>query len=285
MFKTPEKILVDFGSINSNKSFKTILFVLPGLEGNVNSFAEFAECLENNQVRVFGLQHTLEAPNGSIESLAKFYIKEISKKLEELNEIRFNLVGYSFGGIVSIEIARQVEAMQSSRLILSNLIIFESSQKFFKYGALKNAHMFGTCIQNDDIFKDQKIYTGTLSIYMSYMIGQPKFKYLLYDYLNRINLINLDDALDKAFDFVKLNNEFSFKDQEEYLEMRQYLKILLLKSNAGFIYSFDLDFKLKVQTLLVKSKNFLYKEFSECLYYFNEKKKKFCSNSINGIFV
>ncbi len=66
------------------------------------------------------------------------------------------------------------------------------------------------------------------------MLGQSETKFSLYNHLKEISF-NLDDALNKAFDFVISQSYYEFESDTELNEMKLYLKILLLKSNAGVI--------------------------------------------------
>ena len=67
------------------------------------------------------------------------------------------------------------------------------------------------------------------------MIGRPDTKFELFNYLKEISH-SLDDALKKAFDFIKSQCYYTFESDMELKEMKSYLKILLLKSNAGVIF-------------------------------------------------
>ena len=94
------------------------------------------------------------------------------------------------------------------------------------------------------------------------MIGRPDLRYELYSYLKE-NSMNLDDGLEKAFKYLMKRSLIVFEDNEELKEMMNYLKIALLKSNAAFIYEYDTLHKLDLPVVLMKSRQFLYKDLKD----------------------
>jgi len=102
-------------------------------------------------------------------------------------------------------------------------------------------------LPNKDIFLRNTAYIGSLSIYLSAMLGQPpETKFALYNHLKE-TCTNLDDALNKAFDFLISQSYYTFESETELNETKFYLKILLLKSNAGVSLKkiFFLNYQLK----------------------------------------
>ena len=97
------------------------------------------------------------------------------------------------------------------------------------------------------------------------MIGRPDVKFEIYNYLKKISQ-NLNDALDKAFEFIKSKSFYQFDDDFEIEQMKKYLKILLLKSNAGLLYDFDLNCKLKTPVSLIKTSKYMYRNGLDDLY-------------------
>ena len=158
---------------------------------------------------------------------------------------------------------RLLEQEKIEAFFVLNLILFESSHTFFNTGVHSNSKKFGIILANEDIFKRVDIYTGTLSIYLSHMIGKP-IKFELYEFLkNRSS--DLDDALKKAFDYLKQNDLYFFDNEEELNEMKTFLKILMLKSNAAFIYKFEETNKLNTPVHLIKSSKFMYNNVENLL--------------------
>jgi hypothetical protein len=279
MFKNPNNLIIKLNNVKQTDK-ADVIFVFPGLEGNCDAFRELADYLEDKNVQLFGLQFTNHVPYDSLEEAARFYISKIDSTIRELN---FNIVnnvaicGYSFGGLLAIEICHQMETKfrfeNDINFVISNLILLESSHLFFRVGVHHNSKKFGKLIPQTDIFADNTVYTATLSIYLSVITGRLEnaFKFELYDYLKSCNCFNLDDAIKKAFDYIITNEYYSFNSGIELDEMKSYLKLLMLKSNAGFIYHYDSIHKLRVPTLLIKTKSFMYKKFINDLYYLDGK--------------
>ncbi|CAF0853772.1 unnamed protein product [Brachionus calyciflorus] len=275
MFKLPINSVRKLNLI-SKENLKSIVFIVAGLEGNCECFQGLAEQLQRQFIQVFALEYSNDVPTDSVESISKYYIKIIETELLDLNISSFNLAGYSYGGLISLEICRQLEI--NKKLKIENLIIIESSHTFFRYGVHSNSKEFGMCITNEDIFLDQKVYTGTLSIYLSYLVGasDKKFRLDLYKFLNNQPIQNLDEALDKSFSYIISNGFFEFDNEKDILEKKLYIKNLMLKSNAALVYTYDTSLKLQTKLSLIKTKIPLYKDFN--LFYLDTNGQKFKLN-------
>ena len=289
MFKNPNSLIIKLNNVKeTNKA--DVMFVFPGLEGHCDSFKDLADCLEQNNVQMFGLHFTHHVPFESLEEAARFYITKIDSTIRELN---FNVVnnviicGYSFGGLLAIEVCHQMETRfrfeNDINFVISSLILLESSHLFFRVGVHHNSKKFGKLLSQTDIFVDNTVYTATLSIYISAITGRldDAFKFELYDYLKSCNCFNLDDAIQKALDYIISNKYYYFDSKSELEDMKSYLKLLMLKSNAGFIYNYDSIHKLRVPVVLIKTKNFMYKKFINDLYYLSDKHNQPCKLDMN----
>lgn len=111
---------IDTGNISSSwgslvpvkpNGTKPPLYIVHGDALNVMIFNSLARNLDDEQP-VFGLQarglNGIEKPDESIEAMAAFYIEEITKHNAEGP---YFLSGYSFGGIVAFEMAKQLESV------------------------------------------------------------------------------------------------------------------------------------------------------------------------------
>jgi hypothetical protein len=289
MFKNPNSLIVKLNNVKHTDK-ADVIFVFPGLEGNCDAFKELADYLEAKNVQMIGLQFTTHVPHVSLEEAARYYILKIDSIIRELN---FNVVnniavcGYSFGGLLAIEICHQMETKfrfeNDINFVISNLILLESSHLFFRVGVHHNSKKFGKLLPQTDIFVDNTVYTATLSIYISAITGRldDSFKFELYDYLKSSNCFNLDDAIQKALDYIITNKYYSFDSKIELEDMKSYLKLLMLKSNAGFIYSYDSIHKLRVPVVLIKTNNFMYRKFINDLYYLDDKHNEPCKLVMN----
>jgi amino acid adenylation domain-containing protein len=102
---------------------KPPLYIVHGSGLTVLVFSSLAKTLSPDQP-VYGLQaHGLngETPLDTIEDIAAYYIMEI---LEHNPDGPYCLAGYSFGGIVAFEMARQLTAMNKR---ISTLAIFDTN--------------------------------------------------------------------------------------------------------------------------------------------------------------
>ena len=98
MFKIPREAVIKLNNV-SKKPLKGLLFIVAGIEGNCEVFRDLAASLEYSDIQIFGLEYTDKVPTDTIGSVARFYSNLIQQKLAELNERRFSLAAYSFGGI------------------------------------------------------------------------------------------------------------------------------------------------------------------------------------------
>jgi pimeloyl-ACP methyl ester carboxylesterase len=279
MFHIPEIDLVRLNNL-VNDSNPAIMFVIPGVEGNCDAFADLAVLLTSKNIQLYGLEFTNKAPEDSIERAAAYYITVIETEMRSLNRSSFHLAGYSFGGLLAIEICHQLEqkvAQTSTQLVIEHLILFETSHVFFRRSVHAISKTYNVCIPHTSIFNDSKIYPGSLSVYLGFLIGHSnrKFRLGLYDHLQDTRVANLDQALDNSFKYVTDNGFYTFSDATELAKMREYLRHLLVKSNAAFLYEFDTRSKarLRAPVCLIKSKDFLYRSNKE-LYFMNERNER-----------
>jgi surfactin synthase thioesterase subunit len=262
MFKLPNEVVT---KLNNAKNDKNILFFLPGVEGNCAVFNDTAELLEKQNIQVYALQFTANIPNESVQEISSFYLNVIENEMQKLNANKFYLAGYSFGGVVAIELCKQMSTAPTQLKVLS-LFLFESSHKIFNAGAHVNAIQFNFHITNNSIFEDPLVYNGTLAIFLCFMINNPRSKNDMYNYL-KTRCRTLDESIEKAFGFIKDKSLYQFENEQEIEDMRIYLKILMLKSNAAFVYGYGNEARLNMPVYMFKSKNFIYKSQINNLYY------------------
>ena len=164
-------------------------------------------------------------------------------------------------GMIATEMCHQMsENVEYFNIILEKLIMFESSHKVFHLGVYANCKQFGMHVSNEYLFRDPKIYCGSMSIYLSTLIGcDSKKRIEMYNFCVNRSPNSLDDAIKIAFEFAIENSLCIFESEKEMSEMKAYLRYLLIKSNAGLIYTYDTNNKLKIPVFLFKSKNFFYK--------------------------
>lgn len=115
------------------------------------------------------------------------------------------------------------------------------------------------------------------------MIGHSnkEFRIRLYQYLLDKGVTDLDDSIEKSFQFVAENKLYEFKSESELDTMKKYLRQLMIKSDSGLKYEHEKTnkSKLNMPVLLIKSRNYMYKNAGE-LFYLDEsdQKQKFDCN-------
>ncbi len=126
------------------------LYFVPGIGGMVLGLSYLAQHLGKDQP-LFGLQargiKNDESPCGSIEEMARYYVDAI--RAAQPNGPYF-IGGYSFGGVVAFEIARQLEAAGQKLGILAILDTEAPNQRRFDFpGFIHNLPFW----MNDFVFR------------------------------------------------------------------------------------------------------------------------------------
>ncbi|CAH0385876.1 unnamed protein product [Bemisia tabaci] len=101
----------------------TLIFAIPGVEGVASIMEPLAK---NLNAQVLCLQYDFERPASTIQELAQSLVPHIKKRLRQGKE--FNICGYSFGGMVALEVARILE----SENISGKIWLVDSSPQFLK---------------------------------------------------------------------------------------------------------------------------------------------------------
>ena len=255
----PTDLFVKLNCVNSENVEKN-LFIFAGIEGNCDVFKELAESLADSSIQVYGLQFTQIVPLTSITSIAIFYLHEIKTLLcsqhGPASKQEIYLAAYSYSGAISIELSRILEEDYLTTIKLKKLFLFDTSHCFFKIGAHLNFKIFNHDILKDSFLNHKHVYTAVLSIYMTSLFGLSKYKFDLYENLQ--NSLSLDDGIDRAFEFFKKNNLINFEDEQNLNENKEYLKLLLLKSDPCLLYEYPEKQKLRTPIYLFKPKLFMY---------------------------
>lgn len=119
----PSECLVRLDSHAAADSKQKPLFAVHAIEGFVTAIRPLAAKLN---VPVYGLQFTAEAPIGSINELAAFYIKQI-KTIQATGP--YVIVGYSFGASVAFEMVSQLESAGEK----ATLVMLDGSPKYVSF--------------------------------------------------------------------------------------------------------------------------------------------------------
>ena len=118
--------LVDINTRGSN----TPLFLVHGAEGNVLLYRELAQQLSKHNQPVYGLQSQGLNPSAQftadIEKMASHYVGEI---IERFPNGPYLLGGYCLGGVIALEMARQLTAIGKQ---VDSVIMLETYNEFVK---------------------------------------------------------------------------------------------------------------------------------------------------------
>uniref|UniRef100_UPI0035938371 alpha/beta fold hydrolase n=1 Tax=Aquiflexum sp. TaxID=1872584 RepID=UPI0035938371 len=110
-------------SIKPNGS-KPPFFIIHGVGSTASIYFQLAKYIEDEQP-IYGFEpkglNGVDTPNNSLEEMAAFYI---SLMIKQYPSGPYCLAGYSFGGYVAFEMARQLKAMGRE---VSKLILFDTS--------------------------------------------------------------------------------------------------------------------------------------------------------------
>ena len=121
---------------------KPPLYIIHGSGLTVLVFHALAKGLDADQP-VYGLQarglNGVDEPFDTMEDIAAYYISEI---LEQNPDGPYNLAGYSFGGIVGFEMAKQLEAMGKEVNMLAIFDTYADNSAHFDDWLLKMSKKF-----------------------------------------------------------------------------------------------------------------------------------------------
>ncbi len=121
---------------------KPPLYIVHGSGLTVLVFHSLAKGLDPDQP-VYGLQarglNGIDEPFENMHDIAAYYISEM---LEQNPEGPFNLAGYSFGGIVAFEMAKQLEALGKEVNMLAIFDTYADNSKSFDDWMLKMSKKF-----------------------------------------------------------------------------------------------------------------------------------------------
>src|SRR5690606_21678142 len=146
---------------------KTPLYIIHGAGLNVLPFYSIANNMDPEQP-VYGLQakglNGIDEPLTSVEAMASLYIEEI---VDHNPQGPYALAGYSFGGVLAFEMAKQLKASgkEVKKLILFDTYVYDSDHKKNWLVKLNNkiinsvgkrVNDIKLLIQHPDIFKSVK---------------------------------------------------------------------------------------------------------------------------------
>ncbi|MCS4436070.1 non-ribosomal peptide synthetase [Aquiflexum gelatinilyticum] len=118
---------------------KPPLYIVHGVGSTVSIYYSLAKYIEDDQP-IYGFQPKgldgIAVPNQSLKEMASYYI---SLMIDQNPHGPYNISGYSFGGYVAYEMAKQLRSMgkQVGKLILFDTSAYESDEKLSTFDKIK----------------------------------------------------------------------------------------------------------------------------------------------------
>ncbi len=225
---------------------KMPLYIVHGAGLNVLFFNTLAKNMDSEQP-VFGLQakglNGIDEPLEKIEDMAAFYISEI---LKQNPKGPYALAGFSFGGIIAFEMAKQLKAMNKEVKMLAMFDTYANqSDRYdnFPKRLYNNLRYFikqllytGTLLAEDPKrtfeYKTQAIKRRLIQFYWKFRYGKDQKQEGFFGYANSIDIKNVQAWERYIFTPYKGSIElFRAKKRTFYMEDFEYLgwKPLALK--------------------------------------------------------
>lgn len=134
------------------------IIFMPQLDGDFELMIKLAKKLNRPAV---GLNWTKDCVNlDTVEDTAAHFIKVIEEHMPNLST-NYDLIGYSFGGIISVEMALQLQAKKSTRLgLFQKLILLDSAPKQYKIFVTEanKTHVEGGIFKGNDFIETTAIF-------------------------------------------------------------------------------------------------------------------------------
>jgi thioesterase domain-containing protein len=224
-----------FGTIKTNRT-KAPLYIVHGLGSTVFKFYDFANQLDDQQP-VFGFQAKgvdgIDKPAESIEAMASEYVAEL---LKHNSDGPYNLSGYSMGGIVAFEMARQLAIIGKKVNVLAVFDSFIVEHEQMNPGLQKTISKSLSRIKKF-VFTFQLLFTRpkrtidhkvfTIKRQLSALLGRP---------------IGNETGLDENFDQIGKIMSIHRQAVSNYQLKKQDIAVHLFKARVAATYLDDFEF-------------------------------------------
>ncbi|WP_400080180.1 amino acid adenylation domain-containing protein [Winogradskyella sp. R77965] len=210
-----EKITWDSLTPINTKGSKPPLYLVHGADYNILLFQTLAKNLDKDQP-VYGLQakglNEIDEPHDSVEDMAAYYISEI---IESNPKGPYALAGYSFGGVIAFEMAKQLKAQNrevTTIALLDSYVYpvyyypnsFKKKYINFKYNIGQIGFMIKTMFSNKHSFNRRigLIKKGFYNAYLRLKLGKERRHKLLHSWP-----LKLDEKHNLAFSNYQITPE------------------------------------------------------------------------------
>jgi len=225
---------------------KMPLYIVHGAGLNVLFFNTLAKNMDSEQP-IYGLQakglNGIDEPLEKIEDMAAFYISEI---LKQNPKGPYALAGFSFGGIIAFEMAKQLKAMNKEVKMLAMFDTYANQSdrydsfsikgynkiRYFAKQLLYTATLFKDDPKRTIEYKSLAVKRRIIQLYWKARYGSDQNQVGFFGYANKIDIKNVQ-AWEKYI-FTPYNGSielFRAKTKTFYMEDFEYLgwKSLALK--------------------------------------------------------
>ncbi|KAF0706565.1 fatty acid synthase, partial [Aphis craccivora] len=218
--------LCENGSVVEQPTTKLpTLFIIPGLEG-ISSMME--PLSKNLDMQVLCLQYDMVGTSTTIEEMAASHYTLIEQRLSADQE--FSIVGYSFGGLIAIEVLKLMEKNNRS----GKLWLIDSAPQFLK--------MTTEFLIRGDNSPDQEIQVQLILRFLDLVWPHNKI-----DFINELYQVNTwEERLNYFFDEVPVDVVHNQNYQKQLLNSA-YIKLKAILSYDG-----KPNGSLKTRALLIR---------------------------------
>lgn len=222
---------------------KMPLYIVHGAGLNVLFFNTLAKNMDSEQP-VYGLQakglNGVDEPLEKIEDMAAYYISEI---LRQNPKGPYAIAGFSFGGIIAFEMAKQFKAMgkEVKMLAMFDTFAYQSDRydSFFQKIFNRVRYLFKQLIYTFTLFKEdplrtieyksQSIKRRLIKFYWKFKYGKDQQQKGFFGYANNIDIKN-SEAWEKyvftpyngSIELFRAKKRTFYMDDFEYLGWKPY---------------------------------------------------------------
>lgn len=222
---------------------KMPLYIVHGAGLNVLLFNTLAMNMDPNQP-VYGLQarglNGIDEPFNRMEDIAAHYIKEI---LAQNPEGPYALAGYSFGGIIAYEMAKQLDRMgkQVKMLAMFDTYAYQSDYydpafkklvgrtRLFVNQLLHSVHLLGKHPADTIRYKTEMLKRRIIRGYWRMRYGKEQKQEGFFGYSNKLDLMNEEaeqtyrlEPYPVKVELFRAKKHTFYMDDFEYLGWRKY---------------------------------------------------------------
>lgn len=181
----PELII----NLNDTKNGVPV-YIFPPIEGNFKSLKPLFQTLDRPAI---GLNWTEECHQmESLNEAAKYYVDKITEK--NPNQSGFDLIGYSFGGLIALEVATQLQQKMGNSAVRS-LILMDSSP-------LKIRAACAELVKSHQLVTEDEAHVNLL---LSYISSQISIENIQSVRSSLLNVVNKEERMKKIGQLLEAN--------------------------------------------------------------------------------